>query len=68
MRAIIYAMEQTKSFDTKKAAEYLKNMKKPLPGITGPIAFAADGNRLGGTYVTFKIQKNGKFAVDYIQK
>ena len=39
MRAIIHAMEQTNSFDTKKAADYLYNMTEPLPGITGPIAF-----------------------------
>ena len=67
MRAIIHAMEQTKSFDTKKAAEYLHNMPEPMPGITGPIAFAKDGNRKGGAYVVKKIQADGSYANEYVQ-
>ncbi|MGK2943462.1 MAG: branched-chain amino acid ABC transporter substrate-binding protein [Desulfuromonadales bacterium] len=67
MRAIIHAMEQTKSFDTKKAADYLHNMKEPLPGITGPIAFAKDGNRMGGAYVVKKIQADGEYKHEYVQ-
>ncbi len=67
MRAIIHAMEQNKSFDTKKAAEYLMSMTEPLPGITGPIAFAKDGNRKGGAYVVKKIQADGTYANEYVQ-
>ncbi len=67
MRAIVHAMEQTKSFDTKKAADYLHNMATPLPGITGPIAFAKDGNRKGGAYVVKRIQANGEYANEYVQ-
>lgn len=67
MRAIIHGMEQTKSFDTKKVADYLHNMEEPLPGITGPIAFAKDGNRLGGSYVVKQIQANGEYDHVYVQ-
>ncbi len=67
MRAIIHAMEQNKSFDTKKAADYLHNMQEPLPGITGPIAFAKDGNRKGGAYVVKKIQADGTYFNEYVQ-
>ncbi len=67
MRAIIHAMEQNKSFDTKKAADYLQNLKEPLPGITGPIAFAKDGNRKGGAYVVKKIQADGSYFNEYVQ-
>jgi branched-chain amino acid transport system substrate-binding protein len=67
MRAIIHAMEQTKSFDTKQAADYLHNMTEPLPGITGPIAFAKDGNRKGGAYVVKKIQADGTYSNEYVQ-
>ena len=67
MRAIIHAMEQTKSFDTKQAADYLHNMTEPLPGITGPIAFAKDGNRKGGAYVVKKIQADGTYTNEYVQ-
>ncbi len=67
MRAIIHAMEQNKSFDTKKAADYLHNMAEPLEGITGPIAFAKDGNRKGGAYVVKRIQADGSYANEYVQ-
>ena len=67
MRAIIHAMEQTNSFDTKKAADYLYNMTEPLPGITGPIAFAKNGDRKGGSYVVKKIQADGSYANEYIK-
>lgn len=67
MRAIIHAMEQNKSFDTKKAADYLHNMSTPLEGITGPIAFAKDGNRKGGAYVVKKIQADGSYFNEYVQ-
>jgi branched-chain amino acid transport system substrate-binding protein len=67
MRAIIHAMEQTKSFDTKQAADYLMSMKEPLPGITGPLQFAKDGNRVGSSYMTFEIQPDGSYKVAYAQ-
>jgi branched-chain amino acid transport system substrate-binding protein len=67
MRAIIHAMEQNKSFDTKKAADYLHNMSTPLEGITGSIAFAKDGNRKGGAYVVKKIQADGSYFNEYVQ-
>lgn len=67
MRAIIHAMEQNGNFDTKQAADYLHNMKQPLEGITGAIAFAKDGNRKGGAYVVKKIQADGSYANEYVQ-
>jgi branched-chain amino acid transport system substrate-binding protein len=67
MRAIIHAMEQNKSFDTKQAVDYLQNMKEPLQGITGPIAFAKDGNRKGGAYVVKKVQADGSYSNEYVQ-
>ncbi len=66
MRAIIHAMEQNKSFDTKKAVEYLQAME-PMPGITGPIAFAKDGNRIGSSYMTFEIQADDSYRVAHKQ-
>jgi len=64
MRAFIHAMEETKSFDTKKAAEYLHKMKD-YEGITGPISFAADGNRVGSGYMAYEIQKDGNYKIVY---
>ncbi|GAB4173365.1 MAG: branched-chain amino acid ABC transporter substrate-binding protein [Geothermobacteraceae bacterium] len=67
MRAIIYGMEQTKSFDTRKVVDFLKSMPEPLPGITGPIAFAADGNRKGGSYVVKMVKADGSYEHVYVQ-
>lgn len=66
MRAFIHAMEETKSFDTKKAADYLHTLKD-YPGITGPISFAADGNRTGSGYMAYEIQKDGSYKIVYKQ-
>jgi len=67
MRAIIHAMEQTKSFDTKKAADYLMSMTEPLPGVTGPLQFAKDGNRIGSSYMAFEIQADGSYKIAHAQ-
>ena len=62
MRAFIHAMESNKSFDTKKAADFLHSMKD-YPGITGPISFAPDGNRVGSGYMTYEIQKDNSYKI-----
>ncbi len=67
MRAIIHAMEQNQSFDTRKAVEYLWNMEEPLEGITGPLQFAKDGNRIGSSYMTFEIQEDGSYKIAHQQ-
>ena len=67
MRAIIHAMEHNQSFDTKKAADYLHNMDKPLEGITGSISFAKDGNRKGGAYVVKEIQADSSYKIVHAQ-
>jgi branched-chain amino acid transport system substrate-binding protein len=66
MRAFIHAMETNKSFDTKKAADYLHTLKD-YPGITGPISFAPDGNRVGSGYMTYEIQKDGSYKIVHKQ-
>lgn len=67
MRAFIHAMETNKSFDTKKAADYLHTLKD-YPGITGPISFAPDGNRVGSGYMAYRIQKDNSYEIVYRQK
>jgi branched-chain amino acid transport system substrate-binding protein len=68
MRAILYAMEQNGSTDTKKAAEYLHNTLKDYPGITGPITFAKNGDRTGSLYMAYLVQPNGSYQIVYRQK
>lgn len=66
MRAFIHAMETNNSFDTKKAAEYLHTLKD-YPGITGPISFAPDGNRIGSGYMAYRVQKDSSYEIVYKQ-
>ena len=42
-------------------------LKEPLPGITGPLQFAKDGNRVGSSYMAFEIQADGSYRVAYSQ-
>lgn len=64
MRAIVHAMKENKSLDTKKAADYLQTLKD-YPGITGPISFSPDGNRIGSGYMAYEIQKDGSYKIVY---
>ncbi len=65
LRAILYAIEQTKSFDTKIVADYLHNKLKDFPGMTGPMSFAKNGERTGSAYMAYQVQKNMKYKIIY---
>lgn len=62
MRAFIHGMEETKSFDTKTVSTYLHTLKD-YPGITGPISFASDGNRVGSGYMAYEIQADNSYKI-----
>ena len=65
MRAILYAMEQTgTTTDTKKMADFLHKLKD-YPGITGPISFAQDGNRVGSAHNAYEIQADNTYKTVY---
>ena len=60
-RVVKNAMEQTKSTDTTKLAEYLHNSFKNFPGITGPIlGFDEKGDRLGSIHKAYVITDTGE--------
>ena len=63
MRAILYAAEQTKSTDTKKIAAYLHDTMKDFKGITGPVTFAKNGERIGGGYMAYEVQPDGSYKI-----
>ena len=63
MRAILYAAEQTKSTDTKKIAAYLHDTMKDFKGITGPVTFAKNGERVGGGYMAYEVQPDGSYKI-----
>lgn len=59
-RVVKYAMDQTKSTDTTKLADFLHNSFKNYPGITGPIlGFDDKGDRLGTIHKAYVITDAG---------
>lgn len=68
MRAILHGMKVEKTTDTKKVAAYLHNTLKDYPGITGPITFAKDGNRVGSLYMAYLVQPDGSYKIVYKEK
>ncbi len=61
-RVIKYAIEQTKSTDTKVLAEYLHKDFKDYPGITGPIlSFDEKGDRTGTIHKAYVVDDAGNF-------
>jgi len=63
MRAILHAAEETKSLDTKVIADYLHNTMDGFPGLSGPISFASDGNRIGSAHQTYEVQADGSYEI-----
>jgi len=64
LRVILHAMEQTKSEDTKTIAAAMLKFKD-FPGITGPVNFRSDGERIGGGYMTYEIQADKSYKIVY---
>ena len=62
LRAIVHAAEQTKSLDTKIVSNYLHTLKD-FPGITGPVSFREDGERVNTKFNVYEIQSNGKYKI-----
>lgn len=62
LRAIIHGVEKTKSFDTKKIADYLHTLKN-FNGITGPVTFREDGERVGAKFMVYEIQEDNSYKV-----
>jgi branched-chain amino acid transport system substrate-binding protein len=61
-RVIKNAVEQTKSTDPKKLAEYLHKDFKTMPGVTGPIlGFDEKGDRNGTIHKAYVINDQGAF-------
>ena len=64
LRAILHTMEQLKTEDTKKISESMHKMKD-FPGITGPVTFREDGERIGGGYMTYEVQADKSYKIVY---
>ncbi len=64
LRAILHGIKETKSTNTKKISNYLHTLKN-FPGITGPITFRSDGERIGGGYMTYEVQGDNSYKIVY---
>ncbi len=64
LRAILHGIKETKSTNTKKISNYLHTLKN-FPGITGPITFRNDGERIGGGYMTYEVQGDNSYKIVY---
>ncbi len=65
LRAILYSIKETKTTNTKKIAFYMHNKLKNFPGITGPIEWAKNGERVGSAYMAYKIGDDLKYHIVY---
>lgn len=62
LRAILYAMEQTKSTDTKKISDFLHTLKD-FQGITGPVSFNEIGERVNTKFNVYEIQADNSYKI-----
>lgn len=62
-RVATYAIEQTKSEDTTKLADYMHKELKDFPGLTGKISFNDKGDRIGEVYKVYKVAADGEFVL-----
>jgi len=62
LRAIIHAAEQTKSFDTKTISDYLHTLRD-FPGITGPVSFREDGERINTKFNVYEVQADNSYKI-----
>ena len=62
MRAILHAAEQTKSLDTKTISDYLHTLKD-FPGITGPVSFREDGERINTKFNVYEVQADNSYKI-----
>lgn len=60
-RVMVHAIEQGKSAESVKIAEYLHKDLKDFPGLTGKISFNEKGDRVGEVYQVYKVDPTGQF-------
>ncbi len=64
MRAVLQAIEQTKSTDPAKLENYLHTLKE-FQGLTGPFHWNKRGERIGSPFVAFAVQADGTYKILY---
>lgn len=62
MLAILHAMEELKTEDPKEISDFLHNLKD-FPGITGPVSFREDGERVNTKFNVYEIQDDNSYEI-----
>ena len=62
LRAILHAIETLKTEDTKKISDYLHKLEN-FDGITGPVSFRDDGERVNTKFNVYQIQKDNSYKI-----
>lgn len=62
LRAIVHAVEMTKSEDTKVVSDYLHTLRD-FPGITGPVSFREDGERINTKFNVYEVQADNSYKI-----
>jgi branched-chain amino acid transport system substrate-binding protein len=62
-RAVVAAIQATKSTEAAKIREYLTAGLKDFPGYTGKLSFNAKGDRVGELYRVYEVAKSGDFVL-----
>jgi len=64
MLAILHAMEELKTEDTKEISSFLHKLVD-FPGITGPVSFRDDGERINTKFNVYEIQGDNSYKIIY---
>ncbi|HET9146802.1 MAG TPA: branched-chain amino acid ABC transporter substrate-binding protein [Acetobacteraceae bacterium] len=64
MRAVMQAVEATKSLKPAKLENYLHHLKN-FQGLTGTFSWNGKGERLGSPFTAFEVQPNGSYKIVY---
>lgn len=63
-RAVVAAIQATKSTDPTKLENWLHHMKD-FKGLTGTFSWNSQGERIGSPFTAFEIQANGQYKIIY---
>jgi branched-chain amino acid transport system substrate-binding protein len=64
MRAVMQAIEHTKSTDPTMLENYLHNLKN-FQGLTGTFSWNNKGERIGSPFVAFSVEADGSYKILY---
>lgn len=62
LKAIVHGIEETESFDPKTISNFLHTLED-FPGITGPVTFREDGERINTKFNVYEVQADNSYKI-----